>query len=104
LDLGQYFIITTKSSGDLRTKTAKLLGTPGFVINADGNISASNMSATASCDTSTPPHYVHTKKSQGCGTEVHCNCPVYSSTPKVCQHSLAAADDMGVLSDYLTFL
>ena len=34
--------------------------------------------------------------------EVHCDCPVYSSTPKVCQHALAAAEDMGILSDYLT--
>ena len=36
--------------------------------------------------------------------EVHCDCPVYSSTPKVCQHALAAAEDMGILSHYLTFL
>ena len=37
-------------------------------------------------------------------TEVHCDCPVYSSTPKVCQHSLAAAEDMGILKEYLIFL
>ena len=62
------------------------------------------MSATASCDGSMPPHFVYAKKSGRHGTEVRCDCPVYSSTPKVCQHSLAAADDMGILSDYLTFV
>ena len=35
---------------------------------------------------------------------MYCDCPVYSSTPKVCQHSLAAAEDMGVLSDYLLWV
>lgn len=44
------------------------------------------------------------KKVKSGGTEVHCDCPVYSSTPKVCQHSLAAAEDMGILKDYLIFL
>jgi len=88
---------------DLWTKAAKLLRTPGFVVNAAGNTSArqvASMSATAFCGTLTPSHFVYTKKVQGCGIEVHCDCPVYSST----QHSLAAADDMGILSDYLTFL
>ena len=94
---------------DLWTKAAKLLGTPGFVVSAAGNTSArqvASMSATdtSATDTSTPPHFVYAKKSQGCCTEVHRDCPVYSSTPKVCQHSLAAADDMGILSDYLAFL
>ena len=55
-------------------------------------------------DSSIPLHFVYAKKSRGCGTEVHCDCPVYSSTPKVCHHSLAAADDISILSDYLTFL
>ena len=89
---------------DLWTKAAKLLGTPGFVVSAAGNTSARQVASMSATDTSTPPHFVYAKKSRGCGTEVHCDCPVYSSTPKVCQHSLAAADDMGILSDYLAFL
>ena len=83
------------------------MNTPGFVVHAAGNDCArqvARMSAAASCDGSMPPHFVYAKKSGGHGTEVHCDCPVYSSTPKVCRHSLAAADDMGILSDYLTFL
>lgn len=87
-------------------KAAKLLHTPGFVVCAAGNACArqvASMSAAASCDSSKAPHFVYAKKS-GHGTEEHCDCPVYSSTPKVCLHSLAAADDMGVLSEYLVFL
>ena len=92
---------------ELWSKAAKLLSTPGFVVPAAGNDCArqvASMSATASCDGLMPPHFVHAKKSGGHDTEVCCDCPVYSSTPKVCQHSLAATDDMGILSDYLTFL
>ena len=88
-------------------QSSKTVKHPGFVVHAAGNNCArqvASMSATASCDGSMPPHFVYTKKSGGHGTEVRCDCPVYSSTPKVCQHSLAAADDMGILSDYLTFL
>ena len=51
----------------------------------------------------TAPHLVYSKKAK-VGIEVHCDCPVYSSTPKVCQHCLAAAKDMGVLSDYLLWV
>ena len=90
-------------------KAAKLLSTPGYVVQAAGNASArqiASVSAAAASDNTAPPHFVYAKKSRGNGhgTEVHCDCPVYSSTPKVCQHSLAAADDMGILTDYLTFL
>ena len=92
---------------ELWSKAAKLLNTPGFVVCAARNDCArqvASVSATASCDGSIPPHFVYAKKTAGYGTEVRCDCPVYSSTPKVCQHSLAAADDIGILSDYLTFL
>ena len=92
---------------ELWNKAAKLLNTPGFIVHAAGNPSArqvTSVSAAASCDSSVPPHFVYAKKSGGDGTEVHCDCPVYSSTPKVCQHSLAAAEDMNILNDYLAFI
>lgn len=54
-----------------------------------------------------PPHFVYSMK-LALGVEVHGDCPVYHSARNVCQHSLAAAEDMGVLSeceenkDYMT--
>ena len=33
-----------------------------------------------------------------------CDCPVYRSSPHVCQHALAAADDIGILDAYLQWL
>ena len=71
---------------DLWTKAAKLLSTPGFVVNATGNTSVrqvASMSAIASCDTSTPTHFAYARKARRCGIEVHCDCPVYSRTPRV---------------------
>ena len=89
-------------------QSSKIVNTPGFVVCTAGNTCARQvtciMSAAALCDSSTPSHFVYAKKSGRHGTEVHCDCPVYSSTLKVCQHSLAAADDIGILSNYLTFL
>lgn len=38
------------------------------------------------------------------GTELKCDCPVYRSTPNVCQHALASAEDLGILLDYLQLL
>ena len=71
---------------ELWSKAEKLLNTPGFVVCAAGNDCARQVacvSATASRDGSIPPHFVYAKKTAGYGTEVHCDCPEYSSTPKV---------------------
>jgi len=35
---------------------------------------------------------------------LQCDCPVYRSTPNVCQHALAAAEDLCILPDYLQWL
>ena len=51
----------------------------------------------------TPPHFVYSEVRKG-GTEVRCDCPVFKSTPNVCQHALAAAEDICVLPDYLDWV
>ena len=92
---------------ELWRKAENLLSTPGYVVPTAGNSSArqvASMTGAVSGNNSTPPHFVFSKKVKSGGTEVHCDCPVYSSTPKVCQHSLAAAEDMGNLKEYLIFL
>jgi len=38
------------------------------------------------------------------GNEVKCDCPVYRSSPHVCQHILAAANNLGILDVYLQWL
>lgn len=38
------------------------------------------------------------------GTEVKCDCPVYRSSPNLCQHALAAAEDMNILPDYIQWI
>jgi len=87
-------------------KAENLLSTPGYVLPTAGNSSARQVASmtSATSDRSTPPHFVYSKKTRSGGTEVHCDCPVYSSTPKVCHHSLAAAEDMGILKEYLLFI
>ena len=35
---------------------------------------------------------------------MHCDCPVFRSTPNICQHSLAGAEDIGLLNDYLVWV
>ena len=82
------------------------LSTPGYVVPTAGNSSArqvASMTGAVAGNNSTQPHFVFSKKAKSGGTEVHCDCPVYASTPKVCQHSLTAAEDMGILEEYLVF-
>ena len=91
---------------DLWKKAEEILSTPNFVVTAAGNASARQVASVSSASSSSgvmAPHFVYSKKAK-VGIEVHCDCPVYSSTPKVCQHCLAAAKDMGVLSDYLLWV
>ena len=82
------------------------MSTPDHILPAAGNPSARQVASLSGVNSSsgvTPPHFVYSKKSKH-GTEVNCDCPVYRSTPNVCQHSLAAAEDMGVLDEYLVWI
>ena len=90
---------------ELWRKVENFSSTPGYVVHTAGNSSArqvASMTGVVAGNNSTPP--VFSKKAKSGGTEVHCDCPIYASTPKVCQHSLAAAEDMGILDEYLVFL
>ena len=49
------------------------------------------------------PHYVCSVK-HATETEVKCDCPVYRNSPNICQHALAIAEDLQVLSDYLLWV
>lgn len=81
---------------DLWKKAEALLSGPNLVVPAAGNPSARQVASINRANDITPPHFVYSKKSKQ-GIEVNCDCPVYRSTPNVCQHSLAAAEDYGCL-------
>ena len=53
--------------------------------------------------TSEAPHNV-TSQQRKIGTEVKCDCPVYHSSPYICQHALATAEDLGILTEYLQWV
>ena len=58
------------------------------------NIPASSDFKSGTSDT---PYNV-TSHQRKVGTEIKCDCPMYCSTPHIiCQHALAAAEDIGIL-------
>ena len=84
-------------------KAEILLSTPGFVLATAGNNELSRQVASLSDQKNkfVPPHYVCAEQRK-VGMEVKCDCPVYKSTPCICQHTLAAAQDMMILPQYIT--
>ena len=80
----------------------KLLSTLGFVVPAAGNIKMCRQVASLSNNgtTNSPPHFV-SHEVHKVGTEVKCDCPVYHSTPNICQHALAVAEDLNLINEYL---
>ena len=50
-----------------------------------------------------PPHFVSAEVRK-VGTEVRCDCPVYRSSPNICQHALAAAEDLGSFAKFLQWV
>ena len=78
-------------------KGEKLLSDCGLVLPAAGATKTSRQVASLSA---LAPHNV-TSQQWKVGTEIKCDCPVYRSSPHICQHALAAAEDIGVLSEYL---
>lgn len=78
-------------------KAEEILNTSGLVLPAAGNPNARQVASVGGGSSLLkgvqPPHFVFSKK---CGQtmEVHCDCPIFRSTPK---HALAAAEDMGLL-------
>ena len=90
---------------DLWKKAEDILNTKNFILPAAGNTSARQVASASNYNSSlaTPPHFVFTKKTSA-GVQVHCDCHVYKSLPNVCQHSLAAAEDMQVLNEYLKWV
>ena len=87
-------------------KAESILSSPKLVVPAAGNACARQVASISgdNCGKGvTPPHFVYSKKSAS-GVEVHCDCPVFRSTPNICQHSLAGAEDMGLLNDYLVWV
>ena len=104
MELCTHYPSTTKP--DMWKKAESILSSPNFIVPAAGNASAQQVASISgdNCGKGvTPPHFVYSKKSAA-GVEVHCDCPVFRSTPNICQHSLAGAEDMGLLSDYLVWV
>ena len=86
-------------------KAEEILGAPDLILLAAGNkqtCQVANLSVCFSKDI-LPPHFVYSKKS-GSTTEVRCNCSSYKSMPNVCEHSLAAAERMGILKEYVRWI
>ena len=75
----------------------------GLILPVAGTISTARQVASLSClktGKTETPHYVCSVK-HATGTEVKCDCPVYRSSPNICEHAHATAEDLQVLSDYL---
>lgn len=92
---------------DLWKKAEEILNIPNFIVPAAGCPSArqvASVSGVTSSQYATPPHFVYSKKCGRGGIEVHCDCAAYRSAPNICQHSLAAAEDMGVVGEYLVWV
>ena len=81
------------------------VNTPGFVLPAAGNPEMSRQVASLSNQgvKNVPPHFV-SAEARKIGTELRCNCPVYRSSPNICQHALAAAENLGVLPKFLQWV
>ena len=95
--------LQTNRVADIRKKAEEILNTPNFVVVAAGNTQARQVASVTGCTSKgvSPPHFVYAKKLGGARIEVHCDCPIYKSTPNICQHSVAAAEDMNILKEYL---
>lgn len=87
-------------------KAEELLSGDGFVLPAAGAMETARQVASLSGFNSGIAATLHNVTSQirKIGNEVKCDCPVYRSSPHVCQHALAAADDIGILDAYLQWL
>ena len=88
-------------------KAENILNTPGLVLIAAGNSSARQVASIgdegSSSKSVVPPHFVYSKKS-GQTIEVHCDCPMYRSTPNICHHALAGAEDMGCIEEHIKWV
>ena len=84
-------------------KAGELLSGDGFVLPAAGAMGTARQFASLSGFNSGIPgtHHNVTSQVRKIGNEVKCDSPVYHSSPHVCQHALAAADDLGILVAYL---
>ena len=90
---------------DMWQKVEQLFNTTGFALPAAGNPEMSRQVASLPNQgpKNVPPHFV-LAEARKIGTEVRCNCPVYRSSPNICQHALAAAEDLGVLPKFLQWV
>jgi len=87
-------------------KAEELLNIEDLVLPAAGATKSVCQVASLSVFKSRRSEVTHNVTSHQCkiGTELKCDCPVYRSTPNVCQHALAAAEDLCILPDYLQWL
>ena len=90
--------VSIERLSDMRQKAEELLSTPNLVLPCPGAIVSSLSSFKAGSND--PPHLVITQKWNN-GKEVKCDCPVYRSSPNICQHAIAAAENMDIISEYL---
>lgn len=103
------FFVTHVSLERVKTmwdKVEQLLSTEGLILPAAGAISTAHQVASLSAlktGKAEAPHYVCSVK-HTTGTEVKCDCSVYRSSPNICQHALATAEDLQVLSGYLLWV
>ena len=98
--------VSQERAASMWDKAEQLLNTDGFILPAAGAASTARQVASLTGQKSgkfETPHYVCSTK-HSVGVEVKCGCPVYRSSPNICQHALAAAEDLHILSDYLLWV
>ena len=87
-------------------KAEELLNSCCVILPATGATKTSRQVASLTAfksGTSEAPHNVTFHQSK-VGTETKCECPVYYSSPHVCQHVLAATENIGILAEYLQWV
>ena len=86
------------------TKVESLLSVPGHVLPAAGQADTARQAVDQQSSAGkSPPLHVTTKRTMT-GIAFQCSCFVYRSSPNLCQHCIAAAEDMGMLEEYLQWV
>ena len=98
--------VSLERAASMWDKAEQLLSTDGFILPAASAANTARQVASLTGQISgkfEAKHYVCTTK-HSVGVEVKCGCPVYRSSPNICQHAVAAAEDLHILSDYLLWV
>ena len=99
----QHHMMNLEKVENMWKKAEESLTIDGLVLPAAGAVNTARQVVSLSAFKSGKPETPHnvTSHQRKVGTEVKCDCPIYRSSPNLCQHALAAAEHMNILPDYM---